>query len=203
MPVKIHGKDYTTVDERIVLLNELIEKKQYSLTTSIEHLHFDSEDKGCIIMKARLTIPGLGPDAGPFEGTAEEREASSQINETSYVENCETSAVGRAFKHAHLWAGSDHGESANAMEQAIHQQSSKDAFETVTDKGTKVDEVEDVKELYEKDKTSGSNNKIPNKHPGKCYRCHGMVEAQKGYIENIEKKWEVFHHECDDAELPF
>ena len=109
MPVKIHGNMYTTVDERIVLLNELIENKQYSLTTSIEHLHFDSEDKGFIIMKARLTMPGLGPDAGPFEGTASEREASSQINETSYVENCETSAAGRAFKHAHIWAGSDHG----------------------------------------------------------------------------------------------
>lgn len=30
-------------------------------------------------------------------GTAEERKASSQINQTSYVENCETSAVGRAL----------------------------------------------------------------------------------------------------------
>lgn len=30
-------------------------------------------------------------------GTAEERKSSSQINETSYVENCETSAVGRAL----------------------------------------------------------------------------------------------------------
>ena len=30
-------------------------------------------------------------------GTAEEKKASSQINETSYVENCETSAVGRAL----------------------------------------------------------------------------------------------------------
>jgi len=78
-----------------------------------------------------------------------------------------------------------------------------DAFETVTDKGTKVDEVESVKELYGPDKTSGSNNKIPNKHPGKCYRCHESVEAQKGYIENIEKKWEVFHHECEDAKIPF
>ena len=30
-------------------------------------------------------------------GTAEERKASSQINQTSYVENCETSAIGRAL----------------------------------------------------------------------------------------------------------
>lgn len=30
-------------------------------------------------------------------GTAEERKGSSQINGTSYVENCETSAVGRAL----------------------------------------------------------------------------------------------------------
>lgn len=30
-------------------------------------------------------------------GTAEERKGSSQVNNTSYVENCETSAVGRAL----------------------------------------------------------------------------------------------------------
>ena len=30
-------------------------------------------------------------------GTAEERKNSSQINQTSYVENCETSAIGRAL----------------------------------------------------------------------------------------------------------
>jgi len=30
-------------------------------------------------------------------GTAEEKKGSSQINQTSYVENCETSAVGRAL----------------------------------------------------------------------------------------------------------
>ena len=30
-------------------------------------------------------------------GTAEERKSASQINDTSYVENCETSAVGRAL----------------------------------------------------------------------------------------------------------
>lgn len=30
-------------------------------------------------------------------GTAEERKDSSQVNKTSYVENCETSAVGRAL----------------------------------------------------------------------------------------------------------
>lgn len=30
-------------------------------------------------------------------GTAEERKSASQINQTSYVENCETSAIGRAL----------------------------------------------------------------------------------------------------------
>jgi len=177
MPIEIHGKEYTTVDERIVLLNELIEKKQYSLTTNIEHLHFDTEDKGCIIMKAILTIPGLGPDAGPFEGTAEEREASSQINKTSYVENCETSAVGRAFKHAHIWGKSEQGESANAMQQAIHQQDSNDSSKKEPPK---------------------SNGKPVNKHAGNCYNCQLVVLEGEGYIDKIDNKWKVFHHECKE-----
>ena len=196
MPVKIHGKDYTTVDERIVLLNELIDKKQYSLTTSIEHLHFDSEDKGFIIMKARLTMPGLGPDAGPFEGTASEREASSQINETSYVENCETSAVGRAFKHAHLWAGSDQGESANAMQQAIHQQDSNTDL-------TSSNKTKTISHTSIKDEPPQSNGKPVNKHAGNCYRCQSVVAEGEGYIDKIDNKWKVFHHGCDDEKTPF
>ena len=191
MPVEIHGKMYTTVDERIVLLNELIEKKQYSLTTNIEHLHFDTEDKGCIIMKAILTIPGLGPDAGPFEGTAEEREASSQINETSYVENCETSAVGRAFKHAHIWGKSEQGESANAMEQAIHQQDSNTDLPSSN-------KTKSISHTSIKEEPPKSNNKPINKHAGNCYRCQSVVAEGEGYIDKIDNKWKVFHHECEE-----
>lgn len=53
-------------------------------------------------------------------GTAYEKEGSSFINETSYIENCETSAVGRALSMCGI--GIDYGvasyeEVANAMKQ--------------------------------------------------------------------------------------
>jgi len=189
MPIEIHGKEYTTVDERIVLLNELIENKQYSVVTKIEHLHFDSEDKGCIIMQAVLTLPTL--NAGPFYGTAEEREASSQINKTSYVENCETSAVGRAFKHAHIWAGSEQGESANAMQQAIHQQDSNTDLPSSN-------KTKSISHTSIKEEPPKSNNKPINKHAGNCYRCQSVVAEGEGYIDKIDNKWKVFHHECEE-----
>jgi hypothetical protein len=54
-------------------------------------------------------------------GLAEEKRTSSQINRTSALENCETSAIGRALAAFGL-GGSEYA-SANEVQNAIHQQS--------------------------------------------------------------------------------
>jgi hypothetical protein len=54
-----------------------------------------------------------------------EFKASSQINKTSYVENCETSAIGRAL--ACLGLGGTEFASANEVANAIHQQTTQRA----------------------------------------------------------------------------
>ena len=85
--VNIKGKDYVMVNERIKELKRLY--PDYSIVTEIEHF----EDKMCVI-KATIT------NADGFvlaTGTAYEKEGSSNINRTSYIENCETSAIGRAL----------------------------------------------------------------------------------------------------------
>jgi len=117
MPVEIHGKQYKTVVERV---NELCEKEagKYSLTTEIVHFNLP-----IIVMQATLKI-----GENLFTGHAMEDETKGSINKTSAVENCETSAIGRALASAGY--GGEQFASANEVEQAIHQQNTKPALKT-------------------------------------------------------------------------
>ena len=110
MPVKIHGREYSTVAERIQQLHAATAGK-YSITTEI--VSWDGER---IVMRATLEIA----DCGSYSGHAYEDEKSSQINKTSALENCETSAIGRALAAAG-YGGGEYA-SANEVSNAIHQQ---------------------------------------------------------------------------------
>ena len=85
MPEKIHGKDYFTVAERLLAFRE--DYPDASIITDV--LHTDSER---VVMSAQIR-------AGEkvCTGHAEEYRESSKINQTSALENCETSAIGRAL----------------------------------------------------------------------------------------------------------
>ncbi len=112
MPVKIHGKEYLTVAERIGMLNK--EAFNYSLNTELV-----SWEDSIVIMKATLTISN-DDDVQTYTGHAYERESSSQINKTSALENCETSAIGRALAAAGF-GGTEYA-SADEVANAVHQQ---------------------------------------------------------------------------------
>jgi len=117
MPVKIHNKDYYTVAERIHLMVEFLGKqeKDYSLNTELI-----SWENGIVIMKATLTLIN-DESVLTYTGHAYEKEDSSQINKTSALENCETSAIGRALSAAGFGGGNEYA-SANEVENAIHKQ---------------------------------------------------------------------------------
>ena len=85
--VKIKGKDYVMVNERIKAFRNNF--KGFSLETEI----IDITDESCTMRAV------VRDDTGRIiaTGTAQERKQSSNINNTSYVENCETSAWGRAL----------------------------------------------------------------------------------------------------------
>ena len=91
MSVNIHGKEYFTVAERLSELNTKVEN-EYSLTT--EMIYFQD---GIVIFKATLKI-----GENVYIGHAMEKENSSMINKTSYIENCETSSWGRALSAANV-----------------------------------------------------------------------------------------------------
>ena len=122
MPVKIHNKEYHTVAERIILLSDFIQKqeKQYSIQTELI-----SWENNIVIMKATLTIVSISETneehTSTYTGHAYEKEDMTQINKTSALENCETSAIGRALSAAGFGGGNEYA-SANEVENAIHQQ---------------------------------------------------------------------------------
>ena len=98
MPVDIHGKQYATVNERIIELHNDY-KGSCSIVTKIVE-----SDSGTVRVKATLTLvemsEGLVSHSNTFTGHAEEVIGSSMINKTSALENAETSAVGRALAFA-------------------------------------------------------------------------------------------------------
>ena len=89
MPVKIHGKDYKTVAERVTEFHNDHKDKKSIITEIIQF------KDGIVVVKAVIKI---GEDV--FCGHAYEDVGSSPINTTSALENCETSAIGRALASA-------------------------------------------------------------------------------------------------------
>lgn len=87
----IKGKEYAEVNQRIKAFRMVYPAG--SITTELI-----SNDKGVCIIRAVVGYTGAN---GEFitlgTGTAYEKEGSTFINKTSYIENCETSAVGRAL----------------------------------------------------------------------------------------------------------
>jgi len=112
--VKIHGKDYMTVAERLNLI--AAEHKDYELTSEVINL---TESACCI----RATLK-LGERI--FTGLAYEEKQNSHINKTSYVENCETSAWGRAMAAAG-YAGTEIA-SAEEVANAVKNQPQKTEY---------------------------------------------------------------------------
>jgi len=110
--VNIHGKGYKTVALRVNEFRTMEEYKGYGLLTDLV-----SADSSTVIMKAWITDT---EGAVKAVGFAEENRNSSRINKTSALENCETSAIGRALAALGL-AGEEYA-SADEVANAIHQQ---------------------------------------------------------------------------------
>lgn len=83
----IKGKDYIEVNQRVKAFRQLVPNGR--IDTNIIRL-----ENGICTIKAEVYDESGNMLAS---GIAEEKESSSFINKTSYVENCETSAVGRAL----------------------------------------------------------------------------------------------------------
>ena len=86
--VDIKGKDYVAVAQRIKGFRMLYPEGEI-------HTEIVSLADGVVVIRATLYASTGGNLLAT--GTACEEKQSSYINKTSYIENCETSAVGRAL----------------------------------------------------------------------------------------------------------
>lgn len=106
--VMIHNREYTTVAARVQRFREAY-KLDYSIETKLVSIDDDT-----VVMKAIIkNTDGMILATG----YAEERRNASQINRSSALENCETSAIGRALA-AFGMAGTEYA-SADEVAQAI------------------------------------------------------------------------------------
>jgi len=109
--VNIKGKEYVEVNERLIYFRKTY--PNYSLTSEV----LEKTDKSILILAT------ISDDNGRVisTGMAEEEKGSTFINKTSYVENCETSAWGRAL--ANFGIGLDTSvASADEVQNAIANQ---------------------------------------------------------------------------------
>jgi hypothetical protein len=109
--INIKGKNYVMVNERIKFFRE--KYQGWSLTSDIVNLTEDT----CVIKATICDENGVIKATG----YAQEDRTSSMINKTSFVENCETSAWGRAL--GNLGIGIDDSiASAEEVDMAIKKQ---------------------------------------------------------------------------------
>ena len=112
----IRGKQYVEVNERIKFFRQEEQYKNWGI-----HTEFPMLTEVECLCRASITDP---QGVIVAVGHAHEVKTASNINKTSYVENCETSAVGRAL--AMLGIGIDASiASANEVQDAIAKQDAK------------------------------------------------------------------------------
>jgi len=111
--ISIHGKSYAQVSLRIAVARRVLGSAM-DIISKIQHM-----DKDSVVMQADIFID----NKHVATGHAEEKRTASKINMTSALENCETSAIGRAL--AFLGFISDGIASAEEVSTAILQQDKK------------------------------------------------------------------------------
>lgn len=87
----IKGKDYAEVNQRVKAFRMVYPEGAI-------HTELVSLENGVCVFKAMVYANGDGTvNSLLATGHAYEKENSNYINKTSYIENCETSAIGRAL----------------------------------------------------------------------------------------------------------
>ena len=203
---KIGQKDYVDVSERIMSFWEL--HSDWSIITSIEQVDLET---GVVIIKAWVE-----DEKGKVRSTGHAHEfqadKKSKVNMTSFVENCETSAIGRAL--GTLGIGTEYG-----IASAFEVQNAKDKeaemkevqLKNYKDKADEVDppkggeqkivlELDDVVEkpdndLLTKDATQEMRNGIVGKKvntTGSAKPLPEVINADSETPEEIEEKEEKY-----------
>ena len=117
----IKGKPYVEVNTRIAYFRKTYPEGRI-VTDVLEHTD------GLILMRAQVYTGSSfnGADFPAATGHAYEKEGTTYINKTSYIENCETSCIGRALGILGIGIGSSVA-SAEEVSSAVEQQADEPA----------------------------------------------------------------------------
>ena len=88
--INIKGKSYVLVSDRIIYFNE--NYKNGSIKTKL----ISTPDAEVVVVKAQVT-PNIDFKSRFFTGHSQAKWGEGMVNKTAALENCETSAVGRAL----------------------------------------------------------------------------------------------------------
>ena len=159
VPMDIKGKNYNTVNQRVLAFHELFPEGR--IITELVSL-----ENGVCLFRAHA----YDGDTELSTGTAMEKESSSYINKTSFVENCETSAVGRALGLIGIGAV-DSIASAEEVGNAIKQQ-------------------EDMKTKVEALKQRCQEDGVKVETILGLYKVKSLADLSEAQHANINKNWE-------------
>ena len=189
--VNIKGKDYRTVDGRI--------KEFWDTVTAVNghgsiktDLLSDNETE--VSVRAEVTIKSEAGDTIMYgTGHAHEIKSSSFINKTSALENCETSAVGRAL--GMLAIGLIAGQSGIASADEVHN--------AVTHQGSVAGTLDDVEQVECETCSSTFTRGKKDTYKKVCISCY-KKNPPKGRVPTIDlDKEDSIINDVDSDAPPF
>lgn len=160
---EIKGSQYAAVSERIKAFRKLFPE-------GFIKSEMISNENGVCIFKAEA---GIG-DTVLGVGFAYEKEGSSFINKTSYIENCQTSAVGRALGMCGIGIDTDVASYDEVATATVNQEA---------EKPISAEQRKALAKMMKEDE-------IPESYIGELYGVSEIKELNGAKFMNLVNNWE-------------
>ena len=171
--VDIKGKAYVEVNERIKYFRE--NYKGWSLESDLLSL-----DNGVCVVKATIRDENGIVKAN---GLAYEKENSTFINKTSYIENCETSAWGRALGNLGIGIDTSIASAEEVINAVNNQPKPKLNDSSIYISLAKLTDLDQIKNYYEENKDKVND---PENLRQKAREHYKAISDAKKMFEGVE-----------------
>ena len=196
--IDVKGKRYVMVNEKVKAFRTLFPE-------GFIHTDIISLENGVVVMQSKAGYYENGVERVLGTGLAFERQDSSFINKTSYIENCETSAIGRALSFIYLGADDSIAsaeELANAIKNQNKEKEEKEEKELPPPEGT---DNSFTRPADQGSASSSNVDKIPPKQTNPVEKAFnaGMTEFMERYgiadSQEALKKFNSYRESLQDG----